>query len=175
MCRDVAAKSRAKTGRLASPSGAGFALVELIVAIGLCSVVLSGFYVAIGQGVRIVKNARDQSAASQLLDQRFETMRSRQLWSSVITKSGLSESVTPDLARALGLAKASETYVVGPYPGNAEAFRVIRKPDGTTVTTGNSMSNSDACIRITATVQWGTLGQVPRVRTISTIFTRGGL
>lgn len=150
----------------------GFTLVETVVAMGLCSVALSAFYMAVAQGLRILKGATEQAAASQLIEQRFETMRARPLWTDVITTTGVQAPLAPGVVS--GLANVLETYTVGPYPGNTVAFTVVRQANGTVSATGNSLPLSQISVRITGVVSWGT-PPLRRTRRVSTVFTKGGL
>ena len=152
-----------------------FTLTETLVALGLCSMVLSVFYVTVAQGLRIVKNASEQAAASQFLEQRLETLRARPFWSNVVTISGVRAALAEELPSGTALADVSESCSVGPDPGEAVAFTVTRRGDGTTAFSGTSLPSSQTSVRVVYAISWGAPPQVRRTRTVATIFTKGGL
>lgn len=147
-------------------------MIEVIVAMGLCSIALSGFYMASAQGLRLVKSASEQTAASHLLEKRIEGFRSRPVWSQVITIAGVKAQLSQGLAT--GMPNATETFTVGPYPGTSVAFTVIRPPIGGIVASGTSLEPRQTSVRMTGTVTWGS-GANARTRVTSTIFTKAGL
>jgi type II secretory pathway pseudopilin PulG len=164
-----------KSSRHSSARRRGFTLAETVVAMGVCSIALSVFYVAVAQGLRIVKNATEQAAASQLLEQRIEALRARPFWGNVITTSGVKAVLAMELPTTSGLAQVSESCTVGSYPGDVVAFTVTRQPDGTVSVTGSSLPVSQTSVRITEFVSWGASPQGLRTRSVSTVFTKGGL
>jgi hypothetical protein len=143
---------------------------------GVSALACAAFYATIAQGIRIVRDARDAAAASQLIEQRFEAIRARPLWESVITPAGMRAALSPGFAAGSGIGQATETFSVGAYPGEAVAFAISRQPNGAVTTTGNALPASQTCVRVTGTVEWGQ-PQRPRrhTRVVSTIFTKGGL
>lgn len=153
-------------------SACGITLIEVIVAMGLCSIALSAFYMAAGQGVRLVKNTTEQTAASHLLEKRVEAFRARTVWTNVITITGVKAELSQGLAS--GLPNVTETYAIGPYPGTAVSFAVTRPPVGPVITTGASLSTAQTSIRLTGTATWGS-GVTARRRVTSTILTKAGL
>ena len=171
----VESRAKAIVGRRKRARWLGFTLTETVVAMGICSVALSGFYVSVAQGLRIVKLATEQGAASQLLEQRFEELRARPMWRNVITISGIKAALAEEVAGASILAQASETCTVGPYPGEAIAFSVTRQPDGTLSATGGSLPGSQTSVRVVSSVSWGAPPQPRRTRSVATVFTKGGL
>jgi type II secretory pathway pseudopilin PulG len=154
----------------------GFTLAETVIAMALCTTACAGFYLAIGLGMRIVRNARDQAQASLLLEQRIEALRARTFWQSIVTTSGIRAMLQQPAPTAAGLNSASETLSVGPYPGKTTSFSVTRRADGTFDLSGASLPPSQKTVRVTGTVSWGAAGQSRRhTRHVSTIFTKGGL
>jgi Tfp pilus assembly protein PilV len=154
----------------------GFTLMEAMISIGLCALAFSIFYTAIAQGFRIVKNARAHAAASQLLEQRFEALRARTFWSSMITSRGLQAAVSEQPINRAVLTDCSEAYDVAAYPGGSTAFAVTRHPDGSVTTSGAPLPTSQRAVKITGAIVWGKAGAGPRhTRVVSTVFTKGGI
>ena len=141
----------------------------------VCSLAITAFYGAVAQGLRIVKTAREQALASQLLEQRFEALRARKFWTTVTTKSGLANALEEPVASAAGLAEVSESFRVGPYPGEKVAFTVTRRADGRVSQTGSSLPSTQGSVWVTGVVTWRSGAKTTRSRSISSVLTRGGL
>lgn len=142
---------------------------------GLCVLGISIFYASIARGLRIVRDAREQATVSQLIEQRFEALRGRSFWTDVTTIPGLSGAVAKSSPNAGGLAALSETYTVTPHPGQIPAFSVTRLQTGRITSTGASLPLSQTSVRINAALSWGISPQPRSTRSVSTIFTKGGL
>jgi hypothetical protein len=121
--------------------------MEAMISIGLCALAFSIFYAAIAEGFRIVKNARAHAAASQLLEQRFEALRARIFWSSMITARGLQAAVAEQPVNSAVLTDVSEVYDVAAYPDGSTAFAVTRHADGSVTTTGTSLPTSERAVK----------------------------
>ena len=153
----------------------GFTLVETLVAMGLCVLGLSVFYAAVSRCLRLVQDAREQAAVSQLIEQRFDSLRGRSFWTEVITISGLRGAIAKTSPNAGALAALSETYTVMAHAGQIAAFSVTRRDDGSITSTGASLPLSQRSVRINAALTWGAAPHPRRTRSVSTVFTKGGL
>jgi hypothetical protein len=142
---------------------------------GVSILAVGVFYLAVANGLRIVKTAREQSMASLLLEQRLELFRTQPAWTAVISTGGLKGILATELPGAAALPAAVERFTISTYPGDAEAFSGVRNAAGAVSASGTSLPLSQTSIRVTGTVSWGTASRDRRTRTISTVLTKGGL
>jgi hypothetical protein len=82
--------------------------------------------------------------------------------------------VSTATATSTNFRNVTETFVVQPYPAGGVPLVVTRSPSGTFSTTGSDMA-TESCVKFTITVTWTGIGNVSRVRQLSTIMTKGGL
>lgn len=158
-----------------TPRHRGFTLAETLVAMALCAVAFGVFHAGLSQGMKVVKDAREEVAASQLLEERLDALRAAPLWTNLITPTGLTAALTLDSPAAQQLLSATETFTVSPYPGDTAAFTVMRDPMGKVSAQGNPLPLSQGSVRISGLLTWGGSAKFRRTRSVSKIFTRGGL
>jgi type II secretory pathway pseudopilin PulG len=151
-----------------------FTLAETMVAMAVTIIGLVGVFAAISQAIRIVRSGREIGSASQMLQQRLEGFRYTPPWTNITTDAGIRSIVTTSTATSTNFRNVTETFVVQPYPAGGVPLIVTRNPDGTFSTTGSDMAG-ESSVKFTITVAWTGIGNVPRVRQLSTIMTKGGL
>ena len=151
----------------------GFALVESIVAMGVTTVALLGFYASEQQAARIARAGRTVASASEMLQERIEAFRYAPPWTNITTAAGIASVTASAPAIAANFTYVSETFTVQGYPSGSQLV-VTRSPSGTFTNNGVDLSSS-RCVKLTVTATWLAPGNVSRTRQISTIVTRGGI
>ena len=151
----------------------GFTLVESVVAMGVTTVALLGFYASEQQAARIARAGRAVASASEMLQERIEAFRYAPPWTNITTAAGIASVTASAPAIAANFTYVSETFTVQGYPSGSQLV-VTRSPSGTFTNNGVDLSSS-RCVKLTVTATWLAPGNVSRTRQISTIVTRGGI
>ena len=153
---------------------AAFSLVEVVIAMMITVIAITAFYSSAGQALRIMKAGKEVALASEILQERMETLRAAPLWTSVTTSAGIGNVAANATASAANLPGVTETFTITAYPGAGTPLVVMRLPSGTFLNLGSSLS-AQYCVKVTARVNWTGVGNVVRSRQMSTIVTKGGL
>lgn len=153
----------------------GFTLVETAVAMAVSVVAMAAFFVSAGQAIRIVRAGNETMWASQLLQRRNESFHTTRLWSNITTVSAFATLVSNAPAAPPNFAGGTETYTVSAYPPTGASFTVVRSPNGTTSSSGSSLSTSQKCVKITARIVWTGVARVSRSRDQATLMAKGAL
>jgi hypothetical protein len=150
-------------------------LIETMVALSLCALTLSGFYLAMSQGMRLARAAQDSAQGSDLVHQRIDTVRRAALWKSVVTREEVSQVFVPTLASGARLSRLVETCTVRPYPAGGSAFVIQRDAAGNITTSGTSLPETQRCVQVSVQAAWR--GPMNRTMTssTSTVLTKGGI
>ena len=155
-------------------SNAGFTLSETLIAMAVAMVSLLGLFASSGQAIRIIHSGKQNAVASQLLQQRIETVRHVRPWKNATTFDGVAEIVGPAAASSASFSSATETFEIAPYPAGGTPLVIRRAPNGDLTCTGPDYA-SEKCVKFTATVTWTGYGKLQRTRKLTTILSKGGL
>ena len=151
-----------------------FSLVETLIAIGISIIALTGFYGSSAQAMRILRTGRQVVSASQISQERIETIRTSTRWSSITTPQGLSALVANATASAANFPAVTETFTLVAYPTAGTPIVVTRSASGTITSSGSTLS-AQSCVKLTVQTSWSGNGGTTRTRQLATILTRGGL
>ena len=72
---------------------AAFSLVEVVIAMMITVIAITAFYSSAGQALRIMKAGKEVALASEILQERMETLRAAPLWTSVTAPGGVGTAV----------------------------------------------------------------------------------
>jgi type II secretory pathway pseudopilin PulG len=113
-------------------SGDGTTLIEVVMALGLVAIFLGSLFTMNSASMQTIKMARDTAAASQVLQQRVESLRIAN-WHQVTDADWLQANVLNSAAPGIeGLKSFSETLTLSPYDSTAVATTQLTR-------TGNSV------------------------------------
>lgn len=151
----------------------GFALTEALIALALFSMLLGCVFTAEAQVMRLLREGKQSTYATELMQERFEQLRSG-LWESVTDPVKLSSAVSPATATATNLPGVSERITVEPLV-NPDNLRVTcaRSAAGEITSAGLAISQVQS-VKLTMSVQWRSYGRL-RQRGMVTILTNGGI
>lgn len=170
-------KSKSPRGLRKRASMAAFTLLESVVACAVIAVGLAGTYAVNGQCMNVLRMAKDEASASQVLQQRVEHLRIGN-WQRVTSPTWIATNILN--ASADGSVKLNnlvETVSVVPYPitgtDNPNTFR----RDNSGVTSGSNVSFlSQNALVITWRAEWNGLPNGKKhTREIVTVLGKGGV
>ena len=168
-------KSESHGGKLKRVSTAAFTLLENIVACGVIAVGLAGTYTINNQCMSVLRMAKDEATASQILQQRIEHLRIAN-WQRISSPTWIGTNIlNAPVDGATYLPKLVETVTITPYPGGGATNTFSRS--GSTVTTGlNSSLQAQNSLAIRWTVTWnGIPNGKPHLREVVTVLGKGGI
>jgi hypothetical protein len=150
-----------------------FALVESVIGMALISVMLSCVFAANTHLLGLLKQGKEGTFATQMIQERMDTVRSA-LWDQVTDPARLAAVIGPATVSEGSLSGVTETITVEPLvnPTNLSG-QCVRTPAGT-VTSSGSVLTGEQSVRVTVTVKWNSKHRA-RVRAASTVLTNGGI
>jgi len=163
--------------RLSRPKGTGFALIECTIATAVSAIFLGSLFLLNSSAMDTIQMARESACASQVLQQRIESMRIAN-WHQVTDANWLlTNLVNTDAPGASQLTNISETLTLVPYgSGTAGNTQLTRTNGGATIVSNNSALLAENAIKIIWTVNYTAQ---PNNRTISrqivAILAKGGV
>src|ERR1043166_8706145 len=148
----------------------GFGLVDALFAMALAGMMFIALYAGLAFGFKVIKIARENTRATQIMLEKMETIR-LYTWTQV-TNYGNTNSGNYFLPSNPFIVPY---YAVGTNSSLVYTGRIILEPSGVTKGDGTSASYADAMRKITVRVDWGTVGNTNRTRSMSTYVTRNGM
>jgi type II secretory pathway pseudopilin PulG len=161
----------------------GASLVELIIAVAVCSFGFAALSAVSLHCRRLVAVQRETVAANQLVQERLETIRSTG-WNQLTSASALRDTVLGTASTHTGnLHGAREQITVTPYPAVTPApapLQIERTADGQTRIISEPASSFSlrrmTGLRVDVRVEWSSRqNRRTRIREISTVVALGGL
>jgi len=133
----------------------GFTLVENMISIAVIAYALAAIYTLNSQCITILRMAKDEAGASQVLQQRVEQLRIAN-WSEVTDPTWMRDNILN--ASACGsstLNNCTETVTVKPYnSANTSINTFSFSPSGATAATANSSLVAATMVEAIWTVSW---------------------
>jgi type II secretory pathway pseudopilin PulG len=140
----------------------GFTLVEALFAMGMAGIMFTALYCGLAFGFKLVKMARENSRATQIMVEKMETIR-LYTWTQVTNPAFIPSAFT----NAYYSVNGTNSGVL--YLGR---ISVTNCPVGATNAGSSYASNMR---KVTIQLNWGTLGNTNHTRIMSTYVTRNGL
>jgi len=138
-----------------------FTLMEVMLAVVIIGIEFTGLYVGMTQGFAVVQVARENLRATQILQEKMETIR-------LYTWDQITDSATPFIPR---------TFTASFYPDQAGGTNnqgVLYSGTTTVANTAMTESYKDNFKQVTVNVSW-TSGNINRQRQMTTLVSRYGL
>ena len=156
----------------------GVTLVETTIGMGLVGLFLTGLMLARTNMVGLLQRAKENAAASQVLQQRVEESRIAN-WVQITDAAWLSVNLMAKASEsAANLTAPVETVTVASYPavtGETPA-KIVRKDGAATVVSSNTALKDARMVRINVDLTWtGVPGKRARARSTSVIVAKGGI
>jgi hypothetical protein len=154
-----------------------FTLLENVVACAVIAVGLAGTYMVNGQCMGVMRMAKDEAAASQVLQQRIEDLRIGN-WQRISSPTWIRDSVLNVAADgAATLKNLNETITVTPYNGTITTSNTFTRTGSTPAAgSGNVSLVTENALFIKWSVTWN---GVPKGKThqreIVTVLGKGGI
>jgi len=155
----------------------GFALVECTIATAISALFLGSLFLMNSSAMDTIQMARESACASQVLQQRIESMRIGN-WHQVTDASWLTANLlNADAPGSNQLKNVSETLTLVPYGSNTGGNTQITRGSGAvSIVSNNSALLSENAVKIIWTVNYTA---VPNDRSISrqivAILAKGGV
>jgi Tfp pilus assembly protein PilV len=155
----------------------GFTLLENVIACSIIAIGMAATYSLNGQSMGVLRMAKDQSSASQVLQQRVEHLRIAN-WQKVSNPTWIRDSILNTGADGTSsLTNLTETVTVAAYGGTSTATNTFsRGPSGPSAAAGNvSLLNENAVL-----IKWvATWNGIPKgkvhTRELVTVLGKGGV
>lgn len=154
-----------------------FALIECTIATAISALFLGSLFLVNSSAMDTIQMARESACASQVLQQRIESMRIAN-WHQVTDANWLSTNLfNTDAPGSSQLKNMSETLILVPYGSSSVGNTQLTRTNGAvTLVSNDSSLLSENAIKIIWTV---TYTAMPNVRTISrqivAILAKGGV
>ena len=136
----------------------GFTMVEALFAMGLAGIMFVSLYSGLGYGFRIIKLARENSRATQIMVQQMETIR-LYTWTQITNIGFIPTNSFTVAYYSVGGTNSSLLYT--------GRISLATCPVGTTYASDMK--------KVTIRLDWGQLGNTNHTRLMSTYVTRNGL
>ena len=159
---------------LAHQSQAAFTLVDSVVGMMLVSVLLSCLFAANTYLLGLLKQGKESTYATQIIQERVEQLRTA-LWDSVTDPAKIVHIASPATATATNLQGVTETITVESLI-NPATSRVcaIRAPSGATTISGTAL-DTERSVKVTVRVEWESRHHRIRSRESVTLLTKDGI
>jgi hypothetical protein len=156
----------------------GFTLIETTLAITMLGLFISMLLVMNSNILGLLRNSKDNVAASQALQERVEQMRIAN-WLQITDATYLSGTLFAAPCDSAGtLPGAVEKITVSTYPPKAgsKPTEVLRSSDGAQIIKSNADLKDEHMVRVDLEVTWkGFPRNRSRVRATSAIIAKGGI
>ncbi len=163
--------------RLRTSICSGFTLVESMIAAAISVLFLSSVFVMNISSMDTIRCAKESVAASQLLQQRIESLRIAN-WQEITSATWLAaNTLSANAAGTDALKNLSETLMLVPY-GSATVGNttLTRTSGGTTIVSQNPALLSESAIKVIWTADYtGAPGNRAVSRQIVAILAKGGV
>jgi type II secretory pathway pseudopilin PulG len=142
----------------------GFTLVDALVAMAIAGVMFVALYAGLSAGFRVIKLARENTRATQIMLEKMETIR-LYTWNQITNPNFIPSGkwVAPYYSVA---GTTSSLYYTGQI-----SIAAADVTDGA----GGTASYAPNMRKVTVMVEWDQMGNQPRRRTMETYVTRNGL
>ena len=156
----------------------GFTLVETTLAIAMLGLFIAMLMVMNSNILGLLRNSKDNVAASQALQERVEQMRIAN-WLQITDATYLSGTLfaAPGDSAAT-LPSAAEKITVSAYPPKAGSIpaQVVRSNGTTQILKSNDALKDEGMVRVDLEVTWtGFPKNRPRLRATTAIIAKGGI
>ena len=141
----------------------GFTMVEALFAMGMAGIMFVALYSGLGFGFKIIKTAREDSRATQIMVQQMETIR-LYTWNQITNDGFIPTNKFPIPYYSVNGTNSSLMYTGQIKIANCPAAWYFVGP--------NYAANMK---KVTVRLDWGTLGNTNHTRIMSTYVTRNGL
>ena len=156
---------------------AGSTLVEAMIAAGICALFLGSLFAMNTSSMQTIKMAREAAAASQVLQQRVESMRIAN-WHQITDADWIkSNLLNSDAAGSVDLKGVSESLTLSPYgSGNVGNIQLTRNGGIAAITRRNPALLSENAIEVVWVVNYvGAPNERPTSRQTVAILGKGGV
>ncbi len=159
-------------------SVAGTTLIEATIAAATSALFLSSLFATNMGAMKTIRTAREAAAASQILQQRVESMRIAN-WHQVTDADWVRANLlNTDAAGSSGLKQKTETLTLVPYDSASTATtQIVRSATGsTTIVSRNSALLNESAMKVIWTVAYsGGINSQPTTRQTVAILGKGGV
>jgi Tfp pilus assembly protein PilV len=155
----------------------GSTLIEAMMAAAICALFLGSLFAINTSSMSTIKMAREAAAASQILQQRVESMRIAN-WHQITDADWIRTNLLNTNAPGSGDLKAmSETVSLSPYgSGNLGDTKLTRAGSSTVINLENTALLSENAIKVTWTVNYtGSPNDRATTRQTVAILAKGGV
>lgn len=154
----------------------GHTIVESVIAAGISALYLGSLFTMNASSMSTIKMARESACASQVLQQRIESLRIAN-WHQVTDSNWLRLNIlNADAAGANQLNSASETLLIAPYGSSNTGTIQLTRCDGVASIVTNAALLTENAVKVTWTVNY--IG-APNARSMSrqtvAILAKGGV
>lgn len=155
----------------------GFTVVESMVAGVIMAIFLSALFALNGSSLSAIRNAKESTCASQILQQRIEAMRIAN-WHNVTDAVWLKNNLLAKDAPGSSLLKsASETLSLTPYEGTTTGTTTLTRSAGTvSINSQNTNLLTENAVKVVWTVLYrGSPNDKIYSRQVVAILAKGGV
>ena len=138
----------------------GFTLMDALFGMAIAGVMFTALYAGLGFGFRIIKMARENTRATQIMLEKMETIR-LYTWTQINSNGFLPTNQFTVPYYSVGSTNTSLMYTGRVTIGPCTIFP--------------TPSYAADMKKVTITLQWSPLGNTNRTRTMSTYVTRNGM
>jgi type II secretory pathway pseudopilin PulG len=162
---------------LAKSTAAGSTLIEAMMAAGISALFLGSLFAINTSSMQTIKMAREAAAASQVLQQRVESMRIAN-WHQITDADWIKANLlNADAPGSVDLKSISETLTIVPYgSGNTGNTLISRKNGSAVILQRNTALLNESAVEIIWTVNYtGAPNERPTARQTVAILAKGGV
>ena len=155
----------------------GTTLIEAMIAAALSALFLGSLFAMNSSSMATIKMARDAACASQILQQRIESLRIAN-WHQITDATWLRDNLlNVDAGGANQLKQASETLMLIPYGSSTSGNTRLRRANGSTsIESQNNALLGENALKIVWTVSYtGSPNDRPVTRQTVAIVAKGGV
>jgi hypothetical protein len=163
--------------RLSAAPERGSTLIESAIAAAVCALFLGSLFTLNTSTMETIKMAREAACASQVLQQRIESLRIAN-WHQITDASWLRANLLNiDAAGSSGLKNVSETLTLTPYgSGSTSTTQLIRANGSAAIVTQNSGLLTENAVQAVWAVNFtGAPNDRPSSRQTVAILAKGGV
>ena len=154
----------------------GVTLIESTVATAIAAIFLGSLFTINTSSMQTVKTAREAASASQVLQQRVESMRIAN-WHQITDSSWLRDNLlNTDAPGTNALKSPAETLTIVPYGSSTTGNIQLNRSNGTTTVINSTPLLTENAIKVIWTVTYkGTPRDRSMSRQLVTILAKGGV
>jgi type II secretory pathway pseudopilin PulG len=154
----------------------GVTLIESTVATAIAAIFLGSLFTINTSSMQTVKTAREAASASQVLQQRVESMRIAN-WHQITDSSWLRDNLlNSDAPGTTALKSPSEQVTIVPYGSSTTGNIQLNRSNGTTTVINSTPLLAENAIKVIWTITYsGTPRDRSMTRQLTTILAKGGV